>query len=239
MAAGLAAGLTATAGTPAAAQDLLGTSWYGEVRAGVLFPFDLQGDFQQPDLTDTSVSADFDADTGWIAAAAFGRQFNWFRLELELNYRTNEVTSVEFFGLDDSASDVLDEAFGSELSESIGVQVDGDFRSLSGMVNVYADVVSNGVIRPYIGAGIGGALTDFQLDTPAIDGVFDDGGGSFVWQVMAGFGFYFTPDSAFTLGARYVETVEDDFNADSDDFALEFEPQFTGYSLEAGYRHHF
>ena len=97
-------------------------------------------------------------------------------------------------------------------SDSLG----GDFVSSSLMFNGFVDLIPNGQICPFVGAGIGFANVEGDID---YYGSEDDN--VFAYQFAAGMAFAVTQNIKFDLQYRYFATEDPEF-----------------YSLEAEYDTH-
>jgi len=150
-------------------------------------------------------------DTGFGVTAAIGNDFkNGFRAEVEFGFRGNDI---------DDADGTYAEYFpNGDLDFT--VDYTGGFRgevySSSLMFNGFIDLVPNGTVSPFIGAGVGFANIDADLD---YYGSEDDN--VFAYQFAAGMAFAVTPNMKIDLQYRYFATEDPDF-----------------YSLEAEYDTH-
>lgn len=121
---------------------------------------------------------DLEHDDGWLGLIGGGYGFdNGIRLEGELGYRDNDLSSNDFF------------VFG------------GHANAWSFMANGYYDFNRGGVVQPYLGAGVGAA--NVSADAAANILSFDDSETVFAYQLMAGLGFTATRQLTVDLGYRY------------------------------------
>ncbi len=148
----------------------------------------------------------FDAfDLGPAGTVAVGHGFtNGVRVELEFASRKNAV-------------DILD--FGNAGGES---RAHGDVRTLSLIANVLYDFDVAWPLRPFVGAGIGFARLEFDVEQGGTTFV-DDRARSLVWQGVAGVGVDLTSTLAFTVQYQYWGTlgrltVEDASGSDFETF---------------------
>jgi OOP family OmpA-OmpF porin len=148
------------------------------------------------DFRDASVSSaegDLESSTGWGAALALGTHVAGFlRLEGELSYRQNENDKVDIGPLD--------------------IDLDGNRQAIGLMANaVFEPAIGQFPLRPYIGAGVGGA--NIALEARDLD--IDDDDWVFAFQGLAGLALdlgrsatlvggyrYFAADDASVGGAR-------------------------------------
>ncbi len=130
-------------------------------------------------------------DTGILATVAFGRSFARARVEGELVYNTNDISTVSDRGVGD-------------LSAS------GDVSTLALMVNGYYDFSTNSKWKPYIGGGIGGG--NVSVNSLSVQGMpaVDDDELVFAFQFKAGVAYEFTQALDATLGYRYFGTLDFD-----------------------------
>ncbi len=130
-------------------------------------------------------------DPGILATVAFGRSFARARVEGELVYNTNDISTVSVPGVGD-------------LSAS------GDVSTLALMVNGYYDFSTNSKWKPYIGGGIGGG--NVSVNSLSVQGMpaADDDGTVFAYQFKVGVAYEFTQALDATLGYRYFGALDID-----------------------------
>jgi opacity protein-like surface antigen len=144
------------------------------------------------------LSGEFTFDTGFGFVAAVGNSMqNGGRIEAELGYRKNDFDEVKFDGLGKG-------------------DIDGDISSLSGMGNAYYDFSTEGSFSPFIGAGLGFANIEADLDDASSE---DDT--VFAYQFILGGSFASSETLSVDLQYRYFATDD---------------PEFDG--LDAGYSTH-
>jgi opacity protein-like surface antigen len=97
------------------------------------------------------------------------------------------------------------------------IQVDGDLNSLASMANAYFDVGTGAPLTLWLGAGVGYAKADVDLDfvDDGVEPLVEDDDGSLAFQFMTGATFNFARH--FGLSARYTYFVADDFELTSDE----------------------
>ncbi|HEY8614218.1 MAG TPA: outer membrane beta-barrel protein, partial [Roseomonas sp.] len=150
-------------------------------------------------------------DVGWVGVASVGYGFgNGLRLEIEGNYRENEVSKVRGFR-------------GTTTS-----QVDGTARSYGVMGNVFYDLdfsmfgLRQSYVQPYIGGGVGYVWREFDdIRANVLGGTVRSSGtdGRFAYQAIAGVGVPLTqlgvPGLTLTAEYRFLGTLEHDINTES------------------------
>lgn len=132
------------------------------------------------------------------------------RFEVEAGRMSNDVEAVT------SVSGTL-----SALS--------GDIDAQRYMANMYIDLDASTQIRPYVGAGLGGARISMDGDEDTV----------FAYQAMAG-GAYVPssfPILEFALGYRYFEAGNVELTSSSSSGAMKFD--YSAHSLEAAMRAYF
>ena len=128
-----------------------------------------------------------DAASGFGGRLAIGHAYSpGWRTEIELGYRRNDIDKVG------------------------GTTVNGEASALSGMINGYYDIATNGPLAPYFGFGLGLARVsvDSPLPTlaPAQDGRLDDGDTVFAYQGILGVSYAVSDALALTADYRYFAT---------------------------------
>lgn len=169
------------------------------------------------DGTDIGWATDFK--TGWGVSGAIGHDYgNSFRTELEFTFRRNSVKTHEAVVVDDPALGRLIVLDGEDAgllttgSGNIGTSVgavlgaaDGNGRTMALMANGYWDVPFGGDIRPYLGAGIGLARSNYRFAPSGLD-VAKNGDTSLAYQAMAGVGIALNKKTELFAGYKYFET---------------------------------
>lgn len=162
--------------------------WYLTVSSGASFISD-------PDVTFSpgagpSASGKLELGGGFMAGGAVG----WYlrpdvRIELDYNYRNNELSSTSVPGLDRDPSDA-------------------DYASVLIMANVFKDFDgwSTGwaEFRPYLGAGLGIAQeVDTDLEIGGVAREFS--GDRRAWQLLAGVNWQYRSPWFAGVGIRYID----------------------------------
>jgi len=139
--------------------------------------------------SDFGDEAEISFDTGFGITAAIGNAYeNGLRGEVEFGYRTSDM-------------DEFDSDFGS------GSINDGDISTISLMVNGYYDFRPKETICPFIGAGIGYANVEGDIDELGSE---DDN--VFAYQVAVGVAFAINPQTKIDVQYRYFDTDDGDFD---------------------------
>jgi len=151
-------------------------------------------------------------DTGVVALGSIGWGFgNGLRVELEGNYRQNDVTKFKGFA-----------PFLWGHNNAGGIQA-----TWGAMVNAFYDFdlanfgLPPSLVQPYIGVGVGYAWTDWHhVRATSVNGIRVTAGGTegeFAYQAIAGAAFPLTqwgvPGLSVTAEYRFFGTLEPSFNA--------------------------
>jgi opacity protein-like surface antigen len=135
------------------------------------------------------LSGEFTFDTGFGFLGALGSSMdNGVRIEAELGYRKNDFDEVKIDGLGKG-------------------DIDGDISSLSLMGNAYYDFSTEGSFSPFIGAGLGYANIEADLD-----GAGDEDDSVFAYQLILGGSFASSETLSVDLQYRYFATDDPEFD---------------------------
>ncbi|RPI52436.1 MAG: porin family protein [Deltaproteobacteria bacterium] len=145
--------------------------------------------------------AEFDTGLGMTGAIGYNLG-NGLRTEFEMGFRFNDVDR--------------------QFPEGIG----GDVSSFSAMGNAFFDFMPGNQVSPFIGAGIGIANVEFDVDFWGED---DDT--VFAYQFMAGVSYAVSYNMNIDLQYRYFATEDPNF-----DF---FEAEYNTHSMMGGVRINF
>lgn len=134
------------------------------------------------------------------------------RLEAELSYRKADVSQLDFPGASGGS--------GGELQQYLG------------FLNAYYDFDIPGKLKPFVGGGLG--LGMFSGDMQRAGGgpsFANEDATSLVWNAGGGVKYRVKDDTAFSLGYRYIDSTElnfDDFDIDysSHEFRIGIEYDF-------------
>ena len=192
-----------------------------------------------PDGTDVGWETDFD--TGWTVNGAVGRDYGFFRGEIEVAYQTNDVgthTGVSAGGIDLTSEDaaVLISGQATNLGVSVGDLVaagEGDVRTIFIMANLIAEFDNASRFTPYAGGGAGVGFVNVDY-APSATTIIDDDTTAFAYQFMAGVSYEFSPVTELFAGYRYRATT--DAEVDASLFAAEFDVENRASIVEAGVR---
>lgn len=192
-----------------------------------------------PDGTPVGWTTDFDS--GYAISGAIGKDYGWWRGEIEVAYQSNGVgshagVSAGGIPLDGEDAAVLITGQDTNLGVSVGDLVaagQGDLDTIFVMANVFYDVDLGSRLKPYIGAGAGVGFVDVNY-APSATPIIQDKDTAFAYQLMAGVAYEVSPSLDFTVGYRYRATS--DVNVDADLFSANFDIENTASVVEAGIR---
>jgi outer membrane protein OmpA-like peptidoglycan-associated protein len=192
LAAALALGLSLVGG-PGQAQMMEGPGTYGPyLRAEGGWNHMKNLEFNS---SNSGSSASTTEGEGYIAGGALGYGFGIFRVELNIDYRSNDVNSISTGGLAGSAG--------------------GTIQGTTYMLNGLMDLPFNWMgITPYIGAGIGAVhLKAASLSVGATTLVNSSDNVAAV-QGMAGLRYNLTPNWGLGLEYRFLEGLHPNFQSE-------------------------
>lgn len=218
----LCLGLSTSADAAATGLYLQATGGYTMPDGDVEFD-DLEGDNAGP-IADVNLSLE---DSG-MAAFAVGYDCGQLRAEGEVAYRQNGIESATtsgFFAVDSA---------------------DGDFESLSVMVNGFIDLPVGEVVSFYVGAGAGIAAVhvDTQYTTFGTTDL-DVDAAALAYQGLAGVAFNITDRISLNVGYRIWSCLDAEFDedfGDDDDDDEDFEGDMSipfFHTVEIGLRYNF
>jgi opacity protein-like surface antigen len=160
------------------------------------------------DIDDGFDTGEISFDTGFGITAALGHSYgNGFRTEAELGFRSNDIDEISIDG------------FGS-------ASIDGDISSLSFMVNGFYDFMLGNTFTPFVGAGIGFANVEGD-----IDGIGSEDDNVFAYQIAAGMAFPVNQSLKIDLQYRLFGTDDPDFDG--------LEAEYITHNLMIGFRQSF
>jgi opacity protein-like surface antigen len=205
----------------AAASDEYGVAYLG-----------LRGSYLLTEGGSTKGSIDFDynekyAPTGYGVALYLGWVLNdSLRLELETGYRNADLDKVKI---------TRDDTFTYSVGET--VPVGGAVQVGTVMTSLFYDIhLFDGPILPWIGAGLGGAYVDYNIDEPSGQFNSKDNTWVFAYQLMAGITFPVSEGISMSAGYRYFRTQDFVYV----DFAgEEHETDLTQHGFDLGIQFHF
>lgn len=163
------------------------------------------------DYTDPTSSGSFELDTGMVFSGALGlRLTESIRAEFELSYRETDVDTLTVTGVGSGS-------------------VNGDLKTLSGMVIGYYDFDLGTAISPYLSAGVGIARHDAEISGNGVTLSNDDT--VLAYQIGVGGSYAVNDTWDFTAGYRYLGSADPEFgNVDS---------EFDGHDVRIGFRYNF
>ena len=188
------------------------SGWYGSLGGSLGFRSDsnnsgaLTGDFTTGAGTNipagtvldsgTALGWNTEYDTGFGLNGAVGyRLGNGFRVEAELAYFDNDVDLHNGLTAGANALDGEDAGVLTTGSANVGATVGsviadgrGSTSILAPMLNAYYDFNLDSPLKPYLGGGVGWAMTDVEFNPSGVD-IADDDDDSFAWQLKGGLTF--------------------------------------------------
>lgn len=162
---------------------------------------------EDSDIDDGIDTGEISFDTGYGLTAALGHVYgNGFRTEAEFGYRNNDMDELSAFGL--------------------SAPISGDISTISLMVNGFYDFMSDSTMTPFIGAGLGFANIEADIDDFGSD---DDN--VFAYQLAAGIAFAVNPSLNIDLQYRFFGTEDPEFDV--------LEAEYTTHNVMIGFRQNF
>ena len=151
---------------------------------------------QDGDTSGGAINGKADYEGGFAALGNVGYDYGRYnfgnlRSEIELGYRRNGADSVT----------------GSATGVGTG-SASGNVGAYSLMANALWDLPVNFPVRPYIGAGIGGAYLDFNNIKTSTGTFLKDNDIQFAYQGIAGLGWEITNNWRANLDYRYFATLD-------------------------------
>lgn len=149
------------------------------VKPGAYGSISAMGTFIGKDTINTGDRVKFD--TGWGLSAAVGQKYQEnFRIEGEIAGRMNDL---------------------KHKTLANGVSYGGDVTVISLMANAYADIATNSMVTPYLGAGVGYA--HFRMDEA---GPGKTSNNRAAYQLMAGVNTALNDTTALKVGYKFFST---------------------------------
>ena len=202
---GFALAFALTAGQAVAAQP----NWY----AGGMVGLSVLHDSEDRDAFGNTSTTEFDAGIGFgfFGGWEFG---NGVRAELELSYRHN----------------------GADRQRSPSLILDGSTSAFALMANgLYDFNINMGQLSPYLGAGLGFARVDADIDSGGVQQV-DDSDVVFAYQFIAGVGYSITPQVVLMLDYRIFGTTDPELTDSSN---IKFDAEYFTQNIMLGARYRF
>ena len=160
------------------------------------------------DLDDGVDTGEFSYDTGFGFVAALGTSLqDDIRVEAELGYRKNDLDEIKVDGLGSG-------------------DIDGDVTTVSLMGNAYYDFSTESSFSPYIGAGLGYANIEGDLDDFG-----DEDDNVFAYQLILGGSFPSSETLSIDLQYRYFATEDPEFDG--------LDSEYSSHNILIGLRNSF
>ncbi len=200
------------AGAGLAAVPSAMAQWYASVNAGGTL-------LNDSDITDTaaigSLTGEVGFDTGFVGSGAVGYSWGALRLEGEISYRKHD--------LDDLQVDSITLG-GTVISGALGTfALQDDTTSLGFMANGWYDVDTGTPWVPFLGAGVGVARLNINIESVAsIRTFYDESDTVLAYQVGAGLGYKVTPMATVSLSYRFFGTADPEFDDGFDKIDAEY-----------------
>ena len=195
----------------AAAAESLPEGIYLEGRGGITF-------LEDADLSGSGVTGDAEFDTGFTFGGAAGyAHSSGFRGEVAVEYRDNDVDDLT--GL------------------AAGIGVNGDISTITAMVNGFFDIDLGSGFVPFIGAGVGFAHIDADVDLTsggASASLTDDSDQVFAYQGIAGIAYHFTDSVAASVQYSSLATSDPEFDLSGGSGS--FDAEYESHNVMAGLR---
>ncbi|MGG5822773.1 OmpA family protein [Falsiroseomonas sp. HW251] len=161
-------------------------------------------------LAGSSTSGNVEYDVGWVGVVSLGYGFgNGVRVEIEGNYRQNDVSKISGFNGQTSN--------GSGRANSYGVMANAFYDFDLGQGGTFGGFS----IVPYVGIGAGYIWREYDgIRANVLGGTVNTSGtdGRFAYQAIAGVAVPLTqwaPGLAFTAEYRFLGTLESDIDTSS------------------------
>lgn len=161
---------------------------------------------------------------GYVVGGAVGRcvpGWNWLRIEGELSYRRNGLSSVT----------VAPEGTASRS---------GRVTALALMANAWADFNVAPNVTVHAGGGIGAARVGLRVSniSVTVPGPFpvNDSDTVFAFQLGAGAAWHFMPNVALTLDYRYFHAMDPTFRGAAGLATYSFSDDYQAHSIMVGLR---
>lgn len=166
-------------------------AWAGDAEPGFYLRLDSGASFSRPAAQEVGN----DVGTAGIVGLGVGYRFTpYLRGDVTLSYRDG-------YAIDSS-----------KVMEGLTYHSTGRVDSVAGLASLYVEPYRFGVVRPYLGGGVGFArnrVGDVSVTVLDYNGTLEGGANtSFAWQGAVGVGVDLTPNLALDVGYRYVDLGE-------------------------------
>ncbi len=183
-------------------------------------------------------------DGGFAIAGEAGLMYDsGFRSGIEITYSNADVDSHSGVTVAGTNIDGVDAAVltGSptQLGASVGQVVSdgkGDISPLGVFLNLYYDFNKNGVVEPYIGAGVGVMFVDVEYN-PSNVGIIDDDDTVFAYQLKAG--ATYNVNANVDIYGEYAYRGSEDIEVSNDLFPGSLDIENTQHVFSIGVRYAF
>lgn len=179
---------------------------YGSLRLGVAIP----GNSDIIDGSDPATRVVAKFKKGMFVSTALGWEFNYFRLEGEFLYQSNDFESASIAGIETTIS--------------------GDISSLALLFNGYFDYKNSTDFTPYLYAGLGASMMSLSaLGLPDVGlGPVSDEHVVAAYQLGGGLTYKMDENISLNLNYRYFVPSDPDFN--------NIETEFASHNISLGLR---
>jgi opacity protein-like surface antigen len=198
--------------------------WYASGHIGITSVDDA-------DFTETgpgvAAAGEIETDTGWGFNGALGYTFGNFRLEGEISRRQADTDTLRLSSV----------AIGNVLLAAGGTNtLDGSVTTWGFMANGWYDFVTGTPWVPTLGAGIGIANVNLEVDrVGSVATSYDESDTVFAYQVAVGLGYRINPKTILGFNYRYFGTSDPEFESGS----FKDEGEFQTHNFEVGVRYRF
>lgn len=204
--------------SPASAQ------WYASGHIGMTSVRD--ADFTETG-PGTAATGDIDFDNGWGFNGAVGYTLGNIRVEGELSRRQADLDTLRLTSV--SAGNVL-------LATGGTSSLDGSLTAWGFMVNGWYDFVTGTPWVPTIGAGLGFANLNLEVDrVGSVATSYDESDTVFAYQIAVGLGYRVNPRTIVAVNYRFFGTSDPEFTSG----AFTDQGEFSSHNLEVGVRYRF
>lgn len=171
-------------------------------------------------------AADIEFDAGLALTGAVGYDFDSFRVEGEIGYQQNNSEDTDW------SLSTPNNTFTFATTDLLNF----DLSAVTYMANGYYDFKNNSPWTPYLGAGIGAATVEVEIDDMSFgwyDLNYSVDDTVFAYQFIAGVSYAFNKNLAMDLSYRYVGADDPEFD---DGFGTPIEFEFSSHNFLLGAR---
>ena len=152
--------------------------------------YTISNDSDMTDSTAPGITATIESDAGYALGGAVGYSSGNARGEVEIAYQKNDLDQMNILG--------------------VPLALTGDTTSLSVLVNLYVDFVTDSPFTPFVSAGLGFAkidLNDFNIVGSGLPNENEDAT-VFAYQVGAGVGYAVNEKVSIDIKYRFFDTTD-------------------------------